>query len=86
MLLWPQGTPIRSLPAPAAGNTFFNPAVHAVIPVLTTEDQHVVADIVRFVQLRQSCTLPPLGFLAAPREPRRVVRPDASRWPRRTDA
>ena len=47
-LLWPQGTWHAYLVAAglAAGNTFFNPAVQAVIPVLTTEEQRLAANSV----------------------------------------
>src|SRR5207248_6334161 len=43
----------------AAGNTFFNPTVQAVIPVLTTEDQRLAANSVgwstgRLVQILAS--------------------------------
>jgi MFS family permease len=42
-LLWPQGAWHAGL---AAGNTFFNPTVQAVIPVLTTEEQRLAANSV----------------------------------------
>jgi len=47
-LIWPQGVWHAYLVAAglAAGNTFFNPAVQAVIPVLTTEDQRLAANSV----------------------------------------
>ncbi len=57
-LIWPQGVWHVYLVAAglAAGNTFFNPAVQVVIPVLTTEDQRLAANSVawstgRFVQI-----------------------------------
>jgi len=57
-LLWPQGVWHVYLVAAglAAGNTFFNPTVQAVIPVLTTADQRLAANSVawstgRFVQI-----------------------------------
>jgi MFS family permease len=60
-LIWPQGVWHVYLVAAglAAGNTFFNPAVQAVIPVLTTEDQRLAANSVawstgRFVQILAS--------------------------------
>lgn len=45
-LVWPQGAWHGYLVAAglAAGNTFFNPTVQAVIPVLTTEDQRLAAN------------------------------------------
>ena len=47
-LVWPQGTWHAYLVAAgiAAGNTFFNPTVQAVIPALTTEDQRLAANSV----------------------------------------
>jgi len=47
-LLWPQGAWHAYLVAAglAAGNTFFNPTVQAVIPALTTEDQRLAANSV----------------------------------------
>ncbi len=47
-LLWPQGTWHAYLVAAglAAGNTFFNPTVQAVIPTLTTEQQRLAANSV----------------------------------------
>jgi MFS family permease len=47
-LLWPQGAWHAYLVAAglAAGNTFFNPTVQAVIPTLTTEDQRLAANSV----------------------------------------
>ena len=47
-LIWPQGVWHAYLVAAglAAGNTFFNPAVQAVIPVLTTADQRLAANSV----------------------------------------
>jgi len=47
-LVWPQGAWHAYLVAAgmAAGNTFFNPTVQAVIPVLTTEDQRLAANSV----------------------------------------
>jgi MFS family permease len=47
-LLWPQGTWHAYLVAAgmAAGNTFFNPSMQAVIPVLTTEEQRLAANSV----------------------------------------
>jgi MFS family permease len=60
-LLWPQGAWHAYLVAAgmAAGNTFFNPTVQAVIPVLTTEDQRLAANSVswstgRLVQILAS--------------------------------
>ncbi len=47
-LVWPQGAWHAYLVAAgmAAGNTFFNPTVQAVIPSLTTEDQRLAANSV----------------------------------------
>lgn len=47
-LVWPQGTWHAYVVAAgmAAGNTFFNPTVQAVIPALTTEDQRLAANSV----------------------------------------
>ena len=47
-LVWPQGTWHAYIVAAgiAAGNTFFNPTVQAVIPELTTEDQRLAANSV----------------------------------------
>jgi MFS family permease len=47
-LIWPQGAWHAYLIAAgiAAGNTFFNPTVQAVIPSLTTEDQRLAANSV----------------------------------------
>ena len=47
-LLWPQGVWHAYLVAAglAAGNTFFNPTVQAVIPALTTPDQRLAANSV----------------------------------------
>src|SRR5439155_19096873 len=47
-LLWPQGAWHAYIVAAglAAGNTFFNPTVQAVIPVVTTEDQRLAANSV----------------------------------------
>src|SRR5919202_5954322 len=47
-LLWPQGAWHAYVVAAglAAGNTFFNPTVQAVIPVLTTEEQRLAANSV----------------------------------------
>ena len=60
-LLWPQGVWHAYLVAAglAAGNTFFNPAVQAVIPALTTADQRLAANSVawstgRLVQILAS--------------------------------
>jgi MFS family permease len=60
-LLWPQGAWHAYLVAAglAAGNTFFNPTVQAVIPVLTTEEQRLAANSVawssgRLVQILAS--------------------------------
>ena len=60
-LLWPRGAWHAYLVAAglAAGNTFFNPTVQAVIPVLTTEDQRLAANSVgwstgRLVQILAS--------------------------------
>jgi len=60
-LVWPQGTWHAYVVAAgiAAGNTFFNPTVQAVIPVLTTEDQRLAANSVswstgRLVQILAS--------------------------------
>ncbi len=57
-LIWPQGAWHVYLVAAglAAGSTFFNPTVQAVIPVLTTETQRLAANSVawstgRFVQI-----------------------------------
>ena len=60
-LLWPQGAWHAYVVAggQAAGNTFFNPTVQAVIPVLTTEEQRLAANSVawstgRLVQILAS--------------------------------
>ena len=60
-LLWPQGAWHAYVVAAglAAGNTFFNPTVQAVIPVLTTEEQRLAANSVawstgRLVQILAS--------------------------------
>ncbi len=60
-LLWPQGVWHAYLVAAglAAGNTFFNPTVQAVIPALTSEDQRLAANSVlwstgRLVQILAS--------------------------------
>jgi MFS family permease len=47
-LLWPQGAWHAYVVAAglAAGNTFFNPTVQAVMPVLTTEEQRLAANSV----------------------------------------
>src|SRR5437763_11634000 len=47
-LVWPRGTWHAYVVAAglSAGNTFFNPTVQAVIPVLTTEDQRLAANSV----------------------------------------
>jgi len=47
-LVWPQGVWHAYLVAAglAAGNTFFNPAIQAIIPALTTEDQRLAANSV----------------------------------------
>ena len=47
-LLWPQGAWHAYVVAAglATGNTFFNPAVQAVIPALTTEEQRLAANSV----------------------------------------
>ncbi len=63
-LLWPQGVWHTYLVAAgmAAGNTFFNPTVQAVIPVLTTEEQRLAANSVgwstgRLVQIVASAVV-----------------------------
>jgi MFS family permease len=63
-LLWPQGAWHAYLVAAgmAAGNTFFNPTVQAVIPVLTTDDQRLAANSVawstgRLVQILASAVV-----------------------------
>ncbi|MDQ3702375.1 MAG: MFS transporter [Chloroflexota bacterium] len=63
-LLWPQGIWHVYLVAAglAAGNTFFNPTVQAVIPVLTTEEQRLAANSVswstgRLVQILASAVV-----------------------------
>lgn len=60
-LIWPQGTWHAYLVAAglAAGNTFFNPTVLAVMPALTTEEQRLAANSVawstgRLVQILAS--------------------------------
>jgi MFS family permease len=60
-LLWPQGAWHAYVVAAGltAGNTFFNPTVQAVIPVLTTEEQRLAANSVawstgRLVQILAS--------------------------------
>jgi MFS family permease len=69
-LLWPQGVWHAYLVAAglAAGNTFFNPTVQAVIPVLTTEEQRLAANSVswstgRLVQILASAVAG--GLIAA---------------------
>jgi MFS family permease len=49
-LVWPQGLWHAYVVAAglAAGNTFFNPTVQAVIPALTTEDQRLAANSVNW--------------------------------------
>jgi MFS family permease len=49
-LVWPQGVGHAYIVAAglAAGNTFFNPTVQAVIPALTTEDQRLAANSVNW--------------------------------------
>jgi MFS family permease len=63
-LLWPQGAWHAYLVAAgmAAGNTFFNPTVQAVIPLLTTEEQRLAANSVvwstgRLVQILASAVV-----------------------------
>lgn len=63
-LLWPQGVGHAYLVAAglAAGNTFFNPTVQAVIPALTTEEQRLAANSVawstgRLVQIIAAATV-----------------------------
>jgi MFS family permease len=63
-LLWPQGVWHAYLVAAglAAGNTFFNPTVQAVIPALTTEQQRLAANSVawstgRLVQIIASAVV-----------------------------
>ncbi len=63
-LIWPQGVWHAYLVAAglAAGNTFFNPAVQAVIPALTTEGQRLAANSVawstgRLVQILASAVV-----------------------------
>jgi MFS family permease len=60
-LLWPQGAwaRLRGRCLPVRGNTFFNPTVQAVVPVLTTEKQRLAANSVgwstgRLVQILAS--------------------------------
>jgi MFS family permease len=62
-LLWPQGVwhPYLVAAGLVTGNTFFNPTVQAVIPVLTTERQRLAANSVawstgRLVQIIASAT------------------------------
>ena len=69
-LLWPQGAWHAYVVAAglAAGNTFFNPTVQAVIPVLTTEEQRLAANSVawstgRLVQILASAAAG--GLIAA---------------------
>lgn len=63
-LVWPQGVLHAYLVAAglAAGNTFFNPTVQAVIPELTTEEQRLAANSVawstgRLVQIFASASV-----------------------------
>jgi MFS family permease len=63
-LLWPQGVWHAYLVAAglAAGNTFFNPTIQAVIPTLTTEQQRLAANSVawstgRLVQIIASAVV-----------------------------
>ncbi len=63
-LLWPQGAWHAYLVAAglAAGNTFFNPTVQAVIPALTAEEQRLAANSVawstgRLVQILAAATV-----------------------------
>ena len=73
-LIWPQGAWHAYLVAAglAAGNTFFNPTVQAVIPALTTEEQRLAANSVawstgRLVQILASAIAGGLiAFLGTP--------------------
>jgi len=63
-LVWPQGLwhPYLVAAGLAAGNTFFNPTVQAIIPTLTTEDQRLAANSVgwttgRLVQILASAVV-----------------------------
>lgn len=63
-LIWPQGIWHAYLVAAglAAGTTFFNPTIQAVIPVLTTEEQRLAANSVswstgRLVQILASASV-----------------------------
>jgi hypothetical protein len=60
-LLWPRGSWHAYLVAAglAAGNTFFNPTVQAVIPVLTSKEQRLAANSVAWSTGR------PVQFLAS---------------------
>ena len=53
-LLWPQGAwqPYLVAAGLVSGNTFFNPAVQAVIPVLTTPEQRLAANSVAWSTAR----------------------------------
>ncbi len=75
-LVWPQGAWHAYVVAAglAAGNTFFNPTIQAVIPVLTTEEQRLAANSVawstgRLVQIVASAVagglIAPIGTRAA---------------------
>jgi MFS family permease len=68
-LVWPQGAWHAYLVAAglAAGSTFFNPAVQAVIPALTTEDQRLAANSVAWstAQLVQIVAAAVVGGLIA---------------------
>jgi len=62
--VWPQGLwhPYLVAAGLAAGNTFFNPTVQAIIPTLTTEDQRLAANSVgwttgRLVQILASAVV-----------------------------
>jgi MFS family permease len=75
-LLWPQGAWHAYLVAAgmAAGNTFFNPTVQTVIPVLTTEDQRLAANSVswstgRLVQILASAIVGSLIAVSARDQP-----------------
>jgi MFS family permease len=70
-LLWPQGTWHAYAVAAglAAGNVFFNPTVQAVIPVLTTPEERLAANLVswstgRLVQILASAVVGGLIGLA----------------------
>ncbi len=81
-LVWPQGAWHAYLVAAglAAGNSFFNPTVQAVIPALTNEDQRLAANSVawssgRLVQIIASALAGGLIALVGAALPSRSLPP-----------